>query len=800
MIDPELQQRMAGQVGAEQIAVPDEQEPVQFGAEDAPDIEKLKAIRAQAGDDALTDEEYALLQMHEHQFQPDAAAQEHDANLAEHMAEGDLASIAQKVIQWVEWDEESRADWFEQEKKGIRALGVTKEVDGGAPFKGASTVVHPMLSEAIVQFQARALEQVWPAGGPVKTAVLGATNDERTKQAMRVEQFMNYQYTQQIPGAFEQTDKMLVRLPLSGSCFIKVYFDPIDGICREFVEPADFIVPYRANDLRTAPRYTERILTSQNDVKKRQVAGQYRNIELIQPTEDAGVTHRHVVIDEIKESEGRDDVLRNSDDQRRTLLECYCELDLKGFEDAGPDGKLTGIALQYIVTVDRDSQKVLSIYRNWKPTDPRRRRIVYHTHYRFMPGLGFYGYGLYHWIGGLSRAATGALRALLDSAQFANMQGGFRAKDAAMPNGQIEIAPGEWKEVDCDSDDLRKAFVPLQYKEPSATLFNLLGALQDLGRRFAGTTEALVGEGNQNTPVGTMLARIEQGSRVQTGIQKRLHEAQGEEFIHVAWLDSIYLPQQYPYAVQGADRMVFKADFDDRIDIIPVSDPNTVSAMQRYFMAEAVIGLADKAPGLYDPYEIHKRALEALRIENIDALLPPKNKPPKRYDPVSENAMAAVGRPIRALLDQAHDAHIAVHQQAMNALPKNHPAVPVLMAHIQEHLAMQYLQQMSQATGIAFQMPGDDYPELPPDVEARVAMAAAQAAQQMAPPPQPDPKLVEAQAEQQRKDAVAHSQIQRDDAKAAADIRRQDTTAFADMQRENAQQQADLMQRHGLIP
>lgn len=798
MIDPELQQRMAGQAGAEQITVPDDQDAVQFGADEAPDIEKLKAIRAQAGDDALTDEEYALLQMHENQALPAAAAQDHYANLAEHLADNDLASIAQKVIQWVEWDEESRADWFEQEKKGIRALGVTKDVDGGACFKGASTVVHPMLAEAIVQFQARALEQVWPAGGPVKTAVLGATNDERTQQAMRVEQFMNFQYTQEIPGAFEQTDKMLVRLPLSGSCFIKTYFDAIDGICRSFVEPADFIVPYRADDLRSAPRYTERILTSQNDVKKRQVAGQYRNIDLIQPSEDGGTSNREVVIDEIKKSEGRDDAQRDSDDQRRTLFECYCELDLKGFEDVGADGRLTGVALQYIVTVDRDSQKVLSIYRNWKQSDPRRRRIVYHTHYRFMPGLGFYGYGLYHWIGGLSRAATGALRALLDAAQFANMQGGFRAKDAAMPNGQLDIAPGEWKEVDCDADDLRKAFVPLPYKEPSSTLFNLLGALQDLGRRFAGTTEALVGEGSQNTPVGTMLARIEQGSRVQTGIQKRLHEAQGEEFKHIAWLDSIYLPQQYPYAVQGADRMVFRADFDDRIDIIPVSDPNTVSAMQRYFMAEAVIGLSDKAPGLYDPYEIHKRALEALRIENIDALLPPKNKPPKRYDPVSENAMAAVGRPIRALLDQAHDAHIAVHQQAMNALQKGDPAGPALMAHIQEHVAMQYLMQMSQATGIPFQMPGDDYPDLPPQIETQIAIAAAQAAQQMAPPPQPDPQQVQMQAEQQRKDAMAQGHIQREDAKASADIQRKDASTFADLQRQNTQQQAELLQRNGI--
>lgn len=795
MIDSDLQQQLGQQVAGEQIAVPESQGAVTFASDGGmPDIETLKKIRDEVGEQALTDEEYTLLQMHEQQSLPHARPADHYANLAEYVDEAALSRIGQDVLNWVQWDEDSRADWYAREKKGIEALGIT-DANGITPaFEGGSTVTHPLIAEAIVQFQARALGQVWPAGGPVKTAVLGKATEEREQQAQRVEQFMNYQYTEEIPGAFEQTDKMLVRLPLSGSCFIKPYYDPIDGLSRIFIDPADFIVPYKATSLRTVQRYTERIFKSENDVKKLQAIGHFRNVSLVQPFEDSSDSSRDVVQDAVDKTEGRTDPNRSTEDQRRTLYECVCELDLQGFEDAGADGKLTGIALQYVVTVDKDSQKVLAIYRNWRPTDPRRRRIVGVAHYRFMQGLGFYGFGLYHWIGGLSRAATGALRALLDSAQFANMSGGFRAKDAGMPKGDLHVKPGEWKEVDVEGADLSKAFFNLPYKEPSTVLLNLLGALQELGRRFAGTTEVMVGEGNQNVPVGTILARIEQGGQVQTGVQMRLHQAQAEEFEIVAYLNSIYLPEEYPYAVQGDDRRVLRQDFDDRIDIKPVSDPNTVSNMQRYFMSEALLGLAQKFPGYFDTYQILRRAATALRVDDIDAVLPRPDHG-KRYDPVTENALVGVGRSVKAFQDQAHDAHIAVHAQAMQALPQNNPTVPALQAHIQQHMAMAYLQQMAQAAGIPFELPDEDAPELPPEVEMQVSIAAAQAAQQLQSPPPPDPEQVKIESEQQRRDALTHAHIAREDAKADADIRRKDQTAAADIHRDNVTETAGLMQK-----
>jgi len=783
MIDADLQQQMGLQAAAQPINVPEQQDVVVLaGGEEQPDIEALRRIRDEAGDDALTDAEYALLQMHEQQTLPRTDPKDHFTNLAEHVDEAELGRIAQSVLNWVQWDEDSRASWYEREKKGIEALGIT-DANGIQPaFEGGSEVTHPLIAEAIVQFQARALAQVWPAGGPVKSVVLGKSSEEREQQAKRVEQFLNYQYTEEIPGAFEQTDKMLVRLPLSGSCFIKPYYDPIDGLCRTFIDPVDFIVPYKATSLRTAQRYTERIFKSVNDIKKLQAVGHFRKVDLVEPFENSADSDRTLVQDAVDKTEGRTDPNHGSEDQRRTLYECTCELDLPGFEDKDKDGLATGIALQYVVTVDKDSQKVLAIYRNWREHDPRRRRIVNVAHYRFMQGLGFYGFGLYHWIGGLSRAATGALRALLDAAQFANLPGGFRAKDAGLPKGELQIKPGEWKEVDVEGGDLKKAFFPLPYKEPSAVLFSLLGSLQELGRRFAGTTEVMVGEGSQNVPVGTILARIEQGAQVQTGVQRRLHEAQADEFKIVAYLNSIYLPDEYPYAVEGDDRAVLRRDFDDRIDVKPVSDPNTVSDMQRYFMSEALLNLAEKFPGYFDKYKVLRRAAAALRVEDIDSILPPPEDG-KRYDPVTENALVGVGRPIRAFQDQAHDAHVAVHAQALQMMPPDHPGVPALQAHIQQHMAMAYLQQMAQATGIPFQLPEDGAAELPPEIETQLSIAAAQGAQQLQPPPAPDPKQVQLEGDEERRNALTEAQISREDAKAAADIRRKDELAAAGIQR-----------------
>ena len=759
------------------------------------DIDALRKIRDEAGEDALTDEESAILAQSE-MYKNDKSG-DHYENLANNIEEYELNKIAQKVLDWVEWDEESREEWQAMERKAIRALGVSPNVDGGAKFIGASKVVHPLLAEACTQFSSRALSVMWPAGGPVKTAIMGSPDEEATQQAKRVENFMNYQYTELMPGAFDQTDKKLFRVPLAGSVFVKPFYDPINGITRQMIEPADFIVPYRETDLRSAQRYTERILMSKNDVKKRQVAGHYLNIDLLSPYEETHDQNREIVIDEIRATEGRDDIHLDNDNQRHTLYECYCEIDLIKYEDKNDSGRVTGIALPYVVTVDKDTQKVLSIYRNWKPNDKSKRKVIYHVHYKFSPGLGFYGYGLYHLIGGLSKTATGALRALMDAAQFSNMQGGYRSKDAGLKPGDQALAPGEWKDVDCDANELAKAFFRIPYGEPSSVLFNLLIHIEDLGKRFAGTTEALVGEGSQNTPVGTTLARIEQGGKVISAIQKRLHEAAKEEFRLVAWLNSIYMPDEYPYRVEGEDRVALRSDFDERIDVIPVSDPSFVSNAQKYFVSQIVLDLANSSPDLYDRYSVHKRTLESLGIYNIDEILPPPSNV-ERMGPVQVIASAMMGKPIKAFIEQDHAAHIAVCQQFLMTANKQQIDLigAPLTAYIHEHMAMQYILDMAQTTGISIQgiMAGE---QIPIEIENQVALLSAKAMQNM--PKQeetPDPKLIEIQAEQRRKDAVAMSEMRRKDAMAKATIARESESQLSKLTRENEKQIQELFMRN----
>lgn len=757
-------------------------EPVIFDEDEETDeqrLSRLVSIVEVAGEEALTEDEYTWLQSLAQQQQPKNDG--HYSNLALNIEESELKKLAQQVLAWVEADEESREEWQNKEREGIRRLGVSPNTDGGASFKGASRAVHPALAEACVQFAARTLGVLWPSGGPAKAVVLGQKTVEREEQANRVAGFLNYQYTQMMRGAFEQTDSLLVRLPLSGSCFIKVYADPIDGVTRRFVEPADFIVPYLASDLDTASRYTERVMMADNDVKKRQSAGMYRDIALLKASENSGSETRNIVIDEIKETEGREDTKALPMDDRRTLYECYCYLDLVGFKDKREDGNETGIALPYVVTVDKDTQNVLSIYRGWKESDQQKRRVIHHIHYRFMPGLGFYGYGFYHWISGLTNAATGALRALLDAALLSNLPGGYRSKDVGLKNGTTIIGPGEWVDCDASAEELQKAFFKIPYGEPSAVLFNLLSHIEQMVQRFAGTTETMVGAGNENTPVGTTLARIEQGSRVQTAIQTRLHAAQTKELQLVAWLDSIYLPQEYPYAIEGEDRSVFRDDFDDRIDIVPVSDPAFVSNMQRFFVSQASLEIAASAPHLYDMKALHRRAQASLQIQNIDEILPP-DEDVKRMGPVEESAAIMLDKPVKAFIEQNHQAHIVIHQAAIANMDQNGPQAGAMMAHIQEHVAMSYVMEMQMMTGQMFAMPDDERQELPVEIENQLAMLAAQAVQQMQ-QSQPDPTQAQIEADQQRKDAIAARDQSRKDMIAQRDADRKDAVVAADIHR-----------------
>jgi hypothetical protein len=543
----------------------------------------------------------------------------HYDNLIGVIDDTDRKRLATDTINWVRWDEDTRRDWSDREKEGIRLLGVSDRVSGGAAFDGASKVVHPLLAEAVTQFHARALAEIWPPEGPVKSIVLGDKTPERLQQAERVQDYLNYQYTEDMPGAFEEEDALLFRLPLAGSVFKHVYYDPLlRKICSVMVEPSDFIVPFSATSLQSAPRYTFRYRQMHNDVKKLQVSGYYaQDAKITEPNDE---THEYPEVrEEIDHTEGRERV--SQEDNRHTILKMHVDLDLKGLEHTGDDGQPTGIALPYIVWVDRDDQEVLRIQRNWKPDDERQSKKIDFAHYRFMPGLGFYGYGLLHLIGGLANSATGSLRALLDSAAFSNLQGGYKTRDARIKGGDTPIAPGEWREVDSTFEDLNKAFFKIPYKEPSEVLFKLLGYLDERGQSFVGG-DVMTGDANPNAPVGTVLALIEQGGKSFSAVLRRLHAAHRDEFRILARTNSEYLPEDgYPYATQTGSKQIFASDFDDRVDVIPVSDPNIISNSQRIVQAQAVLDLAEKHPDQVNIMEAIKQMLMAIRISNTDELM-----------------------------------------------------------------------------------------------------------------------------------------------------------------------------------
>lgn len=564
--------------------------------------------------DLLTPEELAALSEGN---EGDSNATDHYVNLAKDMEANVLNKIAQELIQRVEDDEESRKDWFNRVKDGIRNLGVSDKTSGGADFPGASKVVHPVLMEACTQFQARAIQELWPAAGPVKTQVLGEQSNEKQDQAKRVQNYMNYLYTVEMTEAFTEEDNMLLRLPISGSTFKKMFYDPIKKrLSSIYIEPSDFLISYQTTDLRTSPRFAHRIREYKNDVKKKEATGFYVETDLGNiHSED---TDKPVVIDEIDSTEGKKRVSYYAEDEdRATMYEVYVDYNVEDIDDQ------KAITKPYIITVDRDQQRVKRIQRNWKPDDETQTKRMYFTHYRFTPGLGFYGYGFLHLIGDLAATATGSLRALLDSAAFANMQGGFRTRDSRTPGGDKPIAPGEWREVASTGDELRKAFFNIPYKEPSATLFQLLGYIDDKAKHLAGTTETVTGETNpNNAPVGTTAMLLEQGTKVFTAIHKRIHEAHKEEFQIMAELVEEYMPDEgYPYLVGEQEGTLMPQDFDERIDVIPVSDPNISSNAQRVAKAQSILELQQAYPNTIPEREAVRRMLEAIQVQAIDALL-----------------------------------------------------------------------------------------------------------------------------------------------------------------------------------
>jgi hypothetical protein len=678
----------------------------------------------------------------------------HYSNLAEELDESEIRSVGRDLIKAYEDDKSSRKDWEDQYSKGLKMLGVVVE-DRNDPFPGASGVHHPLMSEAATQFQARAVAEMFPAGGPVKTQIMGKQSDKKIEQAQRVQDFMNYQVTNQITDYFNELDQMLFFLALSGSAFKKIYFDnTLDRICSKFVPAEDFVISYQNTDLETAERYTQVMKISRNELKKHQISGFYREIPLSK--NDSGSNDQDTVEQTMQRLEG---MSPSQSDKIHTVLEIHANLDLGEDDD--------GLALPYIVTIDYDSTQVLSIRRNWKEDDTLKRKRTYFIHYKYLPGLGFYGFGLIQMIGGLQHASTGALRALLDSAAFANLNGGFRAKGARIEGGDITVSPGEWVEVEAYGDDLRKSFIPLPFKEPSPTLLQLLGVLTESGRRFASIADAMVGQSAGSGPVGTTIALIEQGSKVFSAIHKRLHQAQGREFKLIYELNGEYLDDEYPYEVIGETKKIRRKDFDSAINVVPVSDPNIFSQAQRIALAQTGLQLAQQAPSIIDTKEAYRRFLQALNIPDYQDLIIEDEDVPRR-DPVSENMALLNGKPIKVFEDQDHQAHLAVHQQFMmdprfGGNPQAKEVLyPLMMAHMGQHMAYLYQQQMQAqvqegmptSSGQFNKELKDEKPqEISIEQENRIAAAAAQAAQQLMGSMPPSPEQQKMQMEQQEKQA-----------------------------------------------
>jgi len=621
----------------------------------------------------------------------------HSANLAEYLEDGYLREISTQLRAAYEEDVQSRSEWEETYTKGLDQLGVKYE-DRTQPFEGASGVTHPLIAESVTQFQAQAYKELLPSGGPVKTQILGLQNAEREEQASRVKDFMNYQIMEVMEEFDPDMDQLLFYLPLSGSTFKKVYFDePKQRAVSKFVPAQDLVVPYAASDLQTASRVTHVLRMDKNEIRKMQVAGFYRDVELSKYEEQDNTVRQKV--DELQGTS------KTYTDEIYTILEMHVDIDIEGFEDISPDGEPTGIALPYIVTIDEGSGEILSIRRNFEEGAPVAKKTQYFVHYKFMPGLGFYGFGLIHMIGGLGRAATSILRQLIDAGTLANLPAGFKARGVRVRDNDQPLQPGEWRDIDAPGGDVKNSIIPLPYKEPSAALAQLLGALVEGGRRFVSLADQQTADANGQAPVGTTVALLERGMKVMSAIHKRLHYAQKQEFRILARIFRDNLPQEYPYEVQGGNRTIMAQDFDDRIDVVPVSDPNIFSMAQRVTLAQTQLQLAQSNPQMHNLYAAYRRMYQALEVQNIDELLPPPPQP-QPMDPAIENARALMGEILTTFPEQDHDVHIRMHLMFMRTpLVLTSPQVMgTFYAHVMEHVSQKARQVvMQQIQGIIAQ-------------------------------------------------------------------------------------------------
>ena len=642
-------------------------------------------------------------------FDPAAMAaegsQNHEANLAEFINDDQLMEISSGLVEAFEDAKASRKDWEDSYTKGLDLLGFKYE-NRAEPFQGASGATHPVLAESVTQFQALAYKELLPAAGPVRTQVIGKTNQQVEQQAERVKDYMNYQLMVNMKEYEPEFDQMLFNLPLAGSTFKKVYYDSILGRCvSKFVPAEDLVVSYQATSLEDAETIVHVVKMSGNDLLKQMQAGFYRDTDIGTPTDE---------VNDIQEKKNDlEGVSRTAASETHSLLECHVELDIEGFEDKDAEGEPTGIALPYIVTIHEDSGNILSIRRNYGQRDMLRKPKEYFVHFKFLPGLGFYGFGLIHMIGGLSRTATSALRQLLDAGTLSNLPAGFKQRGIRVRDEAQPLQPGEFRDVDAPGGNLRDAFMPLPFKEPSATLLSLMGTVVQAGQRFASIADMQVGDGNQGAAVGTTMALLERGSRVMSAIHKRLYASMKCEFMLLANCFATYLPKQYPYEVVGGTRQIFAADFDQRVDVIPVADPNIFSQTQRITIAQTELQMAMSNPDMHNLYHAYRHMYEALGVKDIDILLPPP-APMQPMDPASENIMALNGKKFQAFPKQDHQSHMKAHLSFMGTmLVRNNPKAMVAlqqncMEHINlmsgEQIEMEFMEEIQQIQQIGQQL------------------------------------------------------------------------------------------------
>ena len=647
-------------------------------------------------------------------------------NIAEFMQDDELEGLASELIQYFNSDKESRKDWEDTYTKGLDQLGLKIE-ERTLPWQGACGVFHPLLTESVVRFQAETITELFPAKGPVDVRIVGEIDQESQDQSVRVKDYLNYLLTDKMSEYRTETEKLLFNLPLAGSAFRKIYFDPmLDRPASMFVPAEDFVVSYGASDLTTCDRATHIMKKSTNDIKKLQVIGFYRDVDLQEPSDDLTK-----IQSKYNELTGERQSYEN--DNRHTILEMMVDLDLKGFEDR-KDGEVTGIALPYVVTLDYQSGKILAIRRNYIEDDPLKKRRQHFVHYQYLPGMGFYGFGLIHLIGGIAKSATSLLRQLVDAGTLSNLPGGLKSRGLRIKGDDTPIMPGEFRDVDVPGGAIKDNITFLPYKEPSTTLYSLLQNLVEEGRRFASLADMKVSDMNNQAPVGTTLALLERSLKVIGSVQSRIHNSMKHELRILSKIIFDYGPTEYPYNIKGKE--LIKEDFDGRVDVIPVSDPNASTKAQKIMQYQAALQLSQQAPQMYNMEELHRQMLDVLGIRDADKIVPLETEIAPT-DPVSENMNLLNRKPVKAFMYQDHEAHIKVHMAAMNdpkmremvgQSPNANSILAAFTEHVTEHIAFQYRKEIEKQLGAPLPPPDEPLPE---DIELRLSELVSEAAERV---------------------------------------------------------------------